>query len=63
MGNRFGVQGLGAEPIHSTRDDDRSRTSEENRPTEDPVTDPRIPVDLEERYYCCLLYTSDAADE
>ena len=50
MGNRFGVQGLGAKPIHSLRDLDNVRTSEENRPTEDPVTAQRIPVYLEERY-------------
>jgi len=51
MGNRFVVQGLGTEPNHSIQDNDESRTSEKNRPTEDPVTDHRIPVDLEEHYY------------
>jgi len=50
MGNRFGVQGLGTEPIRSIRDVDNARTSEKYRPTEDPVTAHRIPVDLEERY-------------
>ena len=49
MGSCFGVQGLGTEPIRSIRDVDNARTSEEYRPTEDPVTARRIPVDLEER--------------
>ena len=50
MGNRFGVQGLGTKPIHSLRDLDNFRTPEVSRPTEDPVTVNRIPVDSEDRY-------------
>ena len=33
MGNRFGIQGLGAEADHSIRDVELVRTSEESRPT------------------------------
>ena len=47
MENRFGVQGLGTEPIRIIRDVDNAGTSEEYRPTEDQVTAPRIPVDLD----------------
>ena len=35
MGNRFGIQGLGAEAVHSIRDVDSARTSEVSRPAED----------------------------
>ena len=34
MGNRFGIQGLGAEAVHSIRDVNDARISEVSRPTE-----------------------------
>ena len=65
MGNRFGIQGLGAEAVHSHRDVNFSRIPEENRPTEDTELGPRTPGDLaprqdsdQRRHWDCLLYTS-----
>ena len=46
MGNCFGIQGLGAEAIHSIRDDGDVRISEVSRPTEVAELDPRRIGDL-----------------
>jgi len=35
MGKRFGIQGLGAEAVHSIRDVNNARISEVSRPTEE----------------------------
>ena len=48
MGNRFGVQGLGAEAVHSIRDVSEARISEENRPTA-VSCHPEVPKTLNER--------------
>ena len=37
MGNRFGIQGLGAEAVHSIRDVNDARISEVSRPAEVPL--------------------------
>ena len=39
MGNRFGISGLGSEPVRGRRDDNE-RDSESYRPTEEPRTVP-----------------------